>query len=119
MRCIKGFRDIKTHGSLAREGKLISVARDWHKYRRSSDGNSTQESWDGRVENHLYKSGPWPVQTKSLFSDFYLGEKIRKYQTEFIQGLLEELRQASAEGISVLTDELEHLEKKLAKLKAG
>src|SRR3989338_4383277 len=30
MRRIRGIKDIHTHGSLSREGRLKSVVRDWH-----------------------------------------------------------------------------------------
>lgn len=119
---IKGLRDIRTHGSLAREGTLTSVARDWHKIRGSASimDDASSGSWDGRVENCIYKKGTAriarPFRTRLLHHDLHLGERIRKQQIESTQSLLEELRQALAEGIPVASGELRRLEARLAHL---
>lgn len=47
MRHMRGLRDIKTHGTLAKEGRLVSVAKDLH--RINGKGRPPEEgSWDGK-----------------------------------------------------------------------
>ncbi len=114
---IRGIHDIKTHGTLAREGKLISVARDLHKV-RGQEGHNGSSDWD--ISKHVYKKGTMKVrrsQAVPLYSDLYLDEKIKKHQIEVVEDQLQEMNQAMAEGIPVSVSELERLKAKLSQLK--
>ena len=63
-RKIKGMGDVKTHVTLAREGKLVSVARDWHKR-----GEGSPESSDWSLDRHVFKKDrPVNVSQKKIFS---------------------------------------------------
>lgn len=115
---IKRLRDIKTHGSLARQGKLVSVARN---LRRSgsheSGGGDVSVNWS--VEQHIYKKKPdrfRSVSAASLCSELFFENQVYLYQVQVVRDLIQEMYQAMAEGISVATQELERLTKKLVKL---
>ena len=126
LRDIKNYRNIKTHGSLAREGKLVSVARDWHKRSEGGGGAGNaagSDSWN--VQQHVFRkdSGKGkPVKKISspvtLFQDPNLDEKIKSRQIEELQNSLAELEQAVSEGISVSADEFKRLKARLAELQA-
>ncbi len=125
---IKGIHDIKTHGSLAREGKLVSVARDWHKREGGNgEGNAAgSDSWN--VQQHVFRkdSGKGkPVRKVSstrvhtpFNQDPNLDGKIKSRQIEELKNSLAELEQAASEGIIVSADELERIKARLAELKA-
>lgn len=116
----RGVHDIKTHSTLAREGKLIGVARDWHKIRNGAGDNSSPESSDWSIGKHVYNKGSTKVRRSramSFYSDLYLDEKIKKYQMQLIQDQLQEMNQAMAEGILVSVSELERLKVRLSQLK--
>lgn len=118
---LKGLRDIKTHGSLAREGRLISVARNLHGM-ESRKGEDTNISDDWSVERHIYKKKSTRSRSASgasLHRELFLENKARLYQIEVIQDFLQEMRQAIAEGIPVAMQEFERLTKRLAELEAG
>lgn len=115
---IRGLRDIKTHSSLAQEGKLIGVARNLHRMsvHKSESGNISN---DWSVERHIYpKQKPVKPRLPAMFLHRYpfLENKIRLYQIEIIQDFLKEMRQALAEEIPVSMREFERLTKKLAEL---
>lgn len=120
MRRIKGLHDIRTHGSLAQEGKLISVARDWHRTGSNRAMDETASGfWDGKVEQHLYKKGPTRTSPLSRTAPLpFLYEKIKIQQIQMIQDLIKEVRQAMTEGIPVAKGEFQRLEARLSQLKA-
>lgn len=118
----RGLRDIKTHGSLAREGRLVSVARNLHRVRSRENENGT--IWDDwSIERHVYpkkKSGrPCTAAKASLHRELFLENKVRLHQIEVIRDFLQEMHQAMAEGIPVAMQEFERLTKMLAKLGTG
>lgn len=118
---LRGLRDIKTHGSLAREERLISVARNLHRLgSRESEVGTISEDW--RIEQHIYPmkkpSGPRSTTLASLHRELFLENKARLYQIEVIRDFLQEMRQAMAEGIPVAMQEFERLTKRLAELEA-
>ena len=55
----------------------------------------------------------------SGLSDLYLDEKVKKQQIEIAKDQLQELKQATAEGISVAPGEIERLEARLSELGVG
>ncbi len=128
MKRIRGLGDIRTHGSLSREGTLTSVARDWHRLRGlggGTDDAASKSSWDGKVDNSVYKkvtarlprrAGSIAPLTNVSNSRLQLLERIRRQQIASTQSLLEELRQALAEGIPVASSELRRLEARLFQL---
>lgn len=117
---LRGLHDIKTHGTLAQKGLLVSVARDLHKFgSQKSEGENILGDWS--VERHVFKkkrsartSSPIVVPLR-----YDLKEKIRLYQIEVIRDLLQEMHQAIAEGILVVHGEVERLEKRLIELESG
>ena len=115
---VKGVRDIKTHTTLAREGKLVSVARDWHKRGQSGSGGGTESS-DWSVERHVFKKESANARRgRTAPSHYDLRLKARKRQAQVIQDQLREMEQAMAEGIPVAADELERLKTRLSQLGA-
>lgn len=120
---IKGMRDIKTHAALAREGKLVSAARDWHKRSEWDGARGNTEDWNPRVyrmEKKIRRSRPakrFPSLI-SFFQDPNLYEKIKSHQIEELRNFLAELEQAIMEGLSVSAKELERIKTRLAELQA-
>lgn len=119
---LRGMRDIKTHGSLAREGRLISVARNLHGAgSRESEGGTISDDWS--IKQHIYpkkgSAGSRSRVTTSLHRELFLENKVRMYQIEVVRDFLQEMRQAIAEGIPVATQEFKRLTKRLAELEAG
>ncbi len=119
---LRGLRDIKTHGSLAREGRLISVARNLHRVGScESEGGTIADGWS--IERHIYpKKKPASSRSTavtSLHRELFLENKVRLYQVEVIRDFLREMRQAIAEGIPVAAGELKRLEKRLVELEIG
>ena len=116
---IKGFRDIRTHGSLAREGKLFSVAKNLHGHGRFREMRSQAESGD-EWNVHVFRRDKKPAVRFSHFSSFPFSfeelKKIRMHQVEVASDLLRELHQALAEGLPVVASELERV-KRLAETK--
>lgn len=124
---IKGLHDIKTHGSLAREGKLVSVARDWHKINGGGGGIGSAGGNTGDWSPHVYRSEKEIKRSKPAkrfsspitpFQDPNLDGKIKSCQIEELQNSLAELEQAVSEGLSVSADELERIKARLAELQA-
>jgi len=123
---IKGLRDIKTHVTLAREGKLVSVARDWHKRSEGGGGAGNaagSDSWN--VQRHVFRkdSGKGKPAKKvsspvTPFQDPNSDEKIKSRKIEELKSSLVELEQAASEGIMVSADELKRLQARLAELQA-
>lgn len=116
---LKGLRDIRTHGTLARQGRLISVARNLDRVRsHEGKGGNISNGWS--VELHIYPkqklAKPRMMAPASLSHDLFLGNKVRLHQIEVIQDLVQEMLQAIAEGIPGAVHELERLKKRLAQL---
>ena len=113
MRHIKGMRDIKTHGTLAREGRLVSVARDWHRIGRS--GSSKNESWDGKADRMVFKkSAKARKASRDLFQDLALEREIRTTRIKQIREFIAEMEMFASEGISGALAELQRLKAKLS-----
>lgn len=114
MRCIKGLRDINTHGSLAREGRLVSVARDLHQIERRS-GFSGNESWDGSVNNMVFKKSPKTQKSsRDLFQELTLGRKVREALIQQTQEFISEMEMFAGEEIVGALAELQRLKTKLS-----
>ncbi|MBI2042621.1 MAG: hypothetical protein HYT21_02685 [Candidatus Nealsonbacteria bacterium] len=107
MRRVKGMRDIVTHGSLAREGRLISVARDGFCRTASqrSDAGGIASDWD--IKRHIF-------QKPRNFSDF---AKLTAREIELTHGMLKEFDEALGEGIPVSSEAHEQLKAKLVRLR--
>lgn len=119
---VRGMRDIKTHGTLARAGLLISVARDLH---RMENRGTAAENSDWNVEQHVFKkdnrrsSPPLYPPRSGLSFPVDFGKKVREHLLRIIPDVIAELRQAAAEGIPVSIMELERLENRLSQLKSA
>lgn len=116
---LKGLRDIKTHGILARAGRLVSVARDLHSLggkENTPHSNDWNSEWN--LERHIFKKKkPANAATTGRFNyGLEFAKKIRLHQIEVIQDVLVELRQAMAEGLPVAQHEFERLKTRLAEL---
>src|SRR3989344_2760287 len=110
----RGMRDIKTHGTLAREGRLVNVARDLHELGGIED-TPHSSGWD--IERHIYKkTKPAKTNIDSFRCHFFSEREVRLHQIEIAQSLLAEFRQATAEGLPVALHEIELLETKLTEL---
>ncbi len=129
LRDIKNYSNIKTHGSLAREGKLVSVARDLHNGSGFGGGIGSAESkgnmgdWSSHVynkEKEIRKGKPAKRFSSPItpFQDPNFDGKIKSRQIEELQNSLAELEQAASEGFSVSADELSRLKARLAELQA-
>lgn len=107
MRRIKGLHDIATHGSLAREGRLISVARgDFFKTASPrNDAGGITSDWD--VKRHIFQ------KPKSSFNFV----KLAKREIDFTQGILNEFDEAFQEGLPVSNEAREQLRARLTRLK--
>ncbi len=117
---MRGIHDIKTLGTLAREGKLIGVARDWHNVKGQAGHNGSPESSDWNINKHVYKGSTMVRRSRATFfyPDLYLDEqKIKECQIKLIQGQLQEMNQALVEGIPVSVSELERLKERLSQLR--
>ncbi len=127
IRKMRGIHDIKTHGSLAREGKLVSVARDWHKINGGGGGIGSAGGNMGNWSPHAYRGEKEIKRSKPAkrfsspitpFQDPNLDGKIKSRQIEELQNSLAELEQAAGEGLSVSANELKRLKARLAELQA-
>ena len=117
MRHIRGMRDIKTHGTLAREERLVSVARDWHRSGRS--GSSENESWDGSVNRMMFKkNAKTRKSSQDLFQTLALEKKIRVMRIEQVQEFIAEMEMFSSEGVPGALAELRRLKTKLSQLES-
>jgi len=116
MRHIKRLRDLKTHGSLAREGRLVSVARDWHRSGRNGrSGSSENESWDGSVNRMVFKkSAKARKPSRDLFQTLALERKIRIMRIEQVRECIVEMEMFSSEGVPGALAELWRLKTKLS-----
>ncbi|PIY73929.1 MAG: hypothetical protein COY85_04675 [Candidatus Portnoybacteria bacterium CG_4_10_14_0_8_um_filter_40_50] len=117
MRHIRGMRDIKTHGTLAREERLVSVARDWHRSGRS--GSSENESWDGSVNRMMFKkNAKTRKSSQDLFQTLALERKIRIMRIEQVREFITEMEMFSSEGVPGALAELRRLKTKLSQLES-
>lgn len=118
MRRMRGLRDIKTHGTLAREGRLVSVARDLHQINRKS-GSPENGSWDGKVNPILLKrSTRMRKPSRDLFQDLALEKNIRATQITIVQELIAEMDGFVKEGLPGALVELNRLKTKLSQLES-
>ena len=114
---MKGLINIKTHGSLSRQGLLVSVARDLHRTTRTrSESESKSEDWN-TGEQVLQK--PKGEKHSISISAPVIAKLINSEQIKYIYGILAEMERAIADGISTSLDEFERLKKKLAELQGG
>ncbi len=116
MRRVKGLKDIRTYSTLARQGRLASVARNWH---RGSGGLSEAlSSWDESVDRMIFKgkrSARRP--SRNLFQDI-LEEQFSAMQIERVKECIAEMERfvADEEEISGALAELQRLREKLSQL---
>lgn len=104
MRSVKGLHDIATHGSLAKEGRLFSLARG--NYQLANDRViSEAPGWD--VKRHIIGRPAKPLNFA----------KLMEREIEFTQGMLQEFDEAFVEGMPVSGEAYERLKMRLAKLK--
>ena len=117
MRRVRGLRDINTHGTLAREGRLVSVAKDWHRINgRSGCVSSEEKSWDGSVDRMVFKrDAEMRRPSRDLFRDFALERKIREAQIVRIREFIAEMEMFASEGLPGALVELHRLKAKLSR----
>lgn len=113
---VRGLRDIKTHGTLAREGRLVSVAKNFCRLRNRIETIPDSSGWN--VERHIYKKKKVMNTTTvtPLHREPYLERKVRLHQIEIIKDLLVEFQQAIIEGLPVALHELKRLKTRLTEL---
>ncbi len=115
MRRIKGLADIKTLRTLDREGRLVSVARDWRRIERS--GSSGNESWDGSVDRMMFKRGTEARRSpRDVFQCPALKRKVLATEIARVREFISEIETFAAEGISGAFAELQRLRAKLSRL---
>ena len=113
---VRGFRDIKTHGTLAREGRLVSVARNLHRMNRKG-GSPENTSWDGSVDNMVVKKNAKARRpSRDLFQGLALERNIRATQIAVVQELIAEMEGFMEEGIPGAFIEFSRLKTKLSRL---
>ena len=118
MRHIKGLRDINTHGTLAREGRLVSVARDWHRINGKGE-SSENASWDGNVDDMVVKKNTKARRpSRDLFKDLVSERKARAMRVKQVQELIAEMEMFAGEGVSGALAELQRLKEKLPQLES-
>lgn len=118
MRHIRGLRDINTHGSLARAGRLVSVARDWHRIEKRGESSETA-SWNGRVDRTVFKRSLKARRPpRDLFQDLALEGKIRATQIALTQEYIVEMEMFASDGVPGALVELQRLKAKLLRLKS-
>ena len=118
MRHIRGLRDINTHGTLAKEGRLVSVAKDWHRIGKS--GTSENESWDGSVDRMVFKkSAEVRRPSRDLFQTLAFKKEILATQIKQVQESIAEMEMFADEGVSGALVELQRLRVKLSQLESN
>lgn len=120
---IKGMRDIKTHGTLSREGKLFSVARDLHRINRGKINSVDLGAWDGSVARNATafdknKLTKFRSSLNAIGLPFYQGEIMEKL-VSFIEDDIREMKGFMAEGLPGTKEELERLRQRLSRVKMG
>ncbi|OGN11709.1 MAG: hypothetical protein A3C71_02950 [Candidatus Yanofskybacteria bacterium RIFCSPHIGHO2_02_FULL_43_15c] len=112
---IKGLRDIKTHGSLDREGRLFGVAKYLRQEVKRNEF-SEEEFWEGKVKSFERKRGVRGRRfSPDLFLDSALKKKIRAGQIEQLQVFIIEMEKFISEGINGAAAELESLKRRLGR----
>lgn len=116
MRRIKGLGDIKTYSALAREGRLVSVAKNLHQIVRRNEFFG-EESWGGNIKSFVPKKGAKRRKFSPVLFllDQDLKAKIRIVQMEQIRALIFELEELAKEGIAGTVAERHSLKKRLAR----
>lgn len=119
MRHMRGLRDIKTHGTLAKEGRLVSVAKDLH--RTNGEGRPPEEgSWDGKINPvALKKDAGTRKSPRNLFQDLVLERNIKATQIAISQELIIEMEGFVEEGLPGALIELNRLKTKLSQLESA
>ncbi len=107
---IKGMRNIKTHGTLSREGKLLSVAKDLHRVDRKKINDVGIGAWDGNVARNIFDK-------KSVKSTKLHSLNMGKLPS-FIEDDIREMEVFAAEGLPGAKKELEWLRQRLSRVKA-
>ncbi len=116
MRQIRGLRNIKTHSTLAREGRLVSVAKDWHRINRGS-GTLENRSWDGSVEPMVFKKSTKARRpSQDLFRVPELERQIRAALIKQVQEAIVEMETFSREEVPGALAELQRLKAGLSQL---
>ncbi len=113
---IKGMRDIKTHGTLSCEGKLLSVARDWRRIDRGKINSVDMGAWDGSVaRNVFYKKSAKP-RLLNIVPFYQAGETMQEL-LRTAENDIEEMTRFVAEGLPGAKEELERLRQKLSRIR--
>ncbi|MBI2068532.1 MAG: hypothetical protein HYT67_00260 [Candidatus Yanofskybacteria bacterium] len=116
---MRGLRDIKTHGTLARKGRLVSVARDWHRI-NGGNGTSENQSWDGSIEPMVFKKNVkarrFSRPSQDLFRVPELEGQIRATLIKQVQESIVEMEMFSSEGVPGALAELQRLKAELSQL---
>lgn len=116
---LRGLRDIRTYGTLAREGRLVSVARDWHQINKIGR-SSENESWDGNVDRMIVKrSAAARRPSRNLFQDLVLERKTRATLIKQVQESITDMDMFAGEKISGALAELRRLKVKLSQLESA
>ena len=111
MNRVRGMHDIATHGTLARQVRLISVARDgFGSARQRSDAGGITSKWeDWDVKKHVFQKPHSPSSSA----------RWAEREIEFTRGMLNEFDAALKEGFAVSNEAREQLKTKLARLTRG
>lgn len=116
MKGIRGLHDINTHGTLSREGRLFSIAKNLHQTVKRAEF-SGEESWVGSVKSFV----PVKNTKRQKFSpvlfllDPALKTKIRMAQIEQIQEFISEMEEMAREGVKGAVAEIQALKERLAR----
>lgn len=117
MKRIKGMHDIKTHGTLAREGRLASIAKDSCQINRNR-GSLEKASWDGDIDCMIFnRSGAARKPGRDLLRDSSLEKHVRTVCIQQVQESIDDMRIFASEKILGAAAELQRLEMKLSRLK--
>jgi len=114
---VKGLRHIRTHGSLAREGRFFGVAKNLRQEVKRGEF-SGEGSWDGNVKSFVSKS----IRKRLLlvlFLDANLKRKVYLNQIQQLQDLVAEMEQFLNEGIKGAATELQSLKRRLGRWEEG
>lgn len=116
---VRGFRDIKTPSTLAREGRLVSVARDLHQINKK-DVSPEEGSWDGKIKPIVLKRGMGTRKPpRNLFQDLALERNIQATQIAITQELIAEMEGFVEEGLPGALVELNRIKTKLSRLESA
>lgn len=116
MGSIRGMRDIKTHSTLAREGRLISVAKNLRRINRS--GTSEERSWGGKVEPVVFNKSAKSRSRRPPPNLFHDITKVQAEQIARVEEFIAEMEGFAEEGLPGALGELQCLKEKLSQLKS-